>query len=59
VRAAKLEVGFEAGERMKTESSYKFTNDELVRLASKAGFGSAAVWSDRAKRFSVHLLVRR
>jgi dimethylhistidine N-methyltransferase len=59
VRAANLEVGFEAGERLKTESSYKFTNDELVRLASKAGFGSAAVWSDRAKRFSVHLLVRR
>jgi L-histidine Nalpha-methyltransferase len=59
VRDANLRVVFEAGERIHTESSYKFTDDEVVRFADEAGFRSASVWHDRAGRFSVHLLVRQ
>jgi L-histidine N-alpha-methyltransferase len=58
VPASALRCTFEAGERIHTESSYKFTDDDLVALVASAGFRSRAVWHDRAKRFSVHLLVR-
>lgn len=59
VRGANLSVAFAAGERIHTESSYKFTDDEVVALAKTVGFGLKSVWHDRQKRFSVHLLVRQ
>jgi L-histidine Nalpha-methyltransferase len=58
VRAVDLRVGIAAGERIQTESSYKFTDDEIVALGRTAGFRPESVWHDRADRFSVHLLVR-
>ncbi|MGC1380214.1 MAG: L-histidine N(alpha)-methyltransferase [Candidatus Baltobacteraceae bacterium] len=58
VRAIGLRASFEAGERIHTESSYKFTDDDVVALGRAAGFRPASAWHDRAKRFSVHLLVR-
>lgn len=59
VRGEDLRITFEAGERIHTESSYKFTDEDVARLAQGAGFRPESVWHDRAKRFSVHLLVRR
>jgi L-histidine Nalpha-methyltransferase len=59
VRAARIRVTFEAGERLHTESAYKFGDDDVASLAAPAGFRPEAVWHDRARRFSVHLLVRR
>jgi L-histidine Nalpha-methyltransferase len=53
-----LHVGIRAGERIHTESSYKFTDDEIARLGRHAGFRPASTWHDRAGRFSLHLLVR-
>ncbi len=52
----RLEVPFRAGERIYTESSYKYSLGEIARLARGAGFGIAARWLDGRKRFSVNLL---
>jgi dimethylhistidine N-methyltransferase len=58
VRALNLRMTFRSGERIHTESSYKFTDDEVVQLGRAAGFRPASCWHDDGNRFSVHLLVR-
>jgi L-histidine Nalpha-methyltransferase len=58
VRGADLQIALDSGERIHTESSYKFDDKEFERFARGAGFRSAYAWHDRSKRFSVHLLVR-
>jgi L-histidine N-alpha-methyltransferase len=58
VRSLGLEVSFSAGERIHTESSYKFADEEIAEVAVAAGFSLRTTWHDRAKRFSVHLLIR-
>jgi L-histidine N-alpha-methyltransferase len=58
IEAMNLELGFEAGERIHTESAYKFAQDDVAKLAVAAGFKTAAAWTDRAHRFAVNLLVR-
>ncbi len=58
LRAADVRVTFSAGERLHTESAYKFDDADIVRLGEGAGFRSEAAWHDRGHRFSVHLLVR-
>jgi L-histidine Nalpha-methyltransferase len=58
IGALGLQVGLAAGERIHTESSYKFTDDEIVKLGGAAGFRPESSWRDRANRFTVHLLVR-
>ncbi len=59
IRTLGLRVTFNAGERIHTESSYKFTDDEIAALGRAAGFRPHAVWRDAAKRFSVQLLVKQ
>jgi dimethylhistidine N-methyltransferase len=59
IERAGIDVTVEAGERIHTESSYKFADAELVQLARAAGFRSESLWRDRERRFSVHLLVRQ
>ena len=58
VTASGHEYTFELGERIHTESSYKFDDDDVAVLAGHAGFRTQSIWRDRRKRFSVHLLVR-
>ncbi len=58
VSAFDLRVHVAAGERIHTESSYKFTGDEIVRLGVSAGFRPASAWHDRGRRFGLHLMVR-
>jgi L-histidine Nalpha-methyltransferase len=58
VRTLDLRVRIEGGERIHTESSYKFTDDEIAALGLGAGFRPESVWYDRRKRFSIHLMVR-
>lgn len=58
VRALGLRIEIRAGERIHTESSYKFGDDEVVRLGRAAGFRPESAWHDRRNRFSLHLLVR-
>lgn len=58
VKGIGMNVACKAGERIHTESSYKFSDEQVVALGRSCGFRHKAVWHDRAKRFSVHLLVR-
>ena len=46
---------FAKGETIHTENSYKYTIDEFITLAAKAGFQSDALWVDENDLFSVHL----
>lgn len=58
VPGAGIEIEIQAGERIHTESSYKYSDAEVVALVAKAGFAPGSVWHDRARRFGVHLFVR-
>jgi dimethylhistidine N-methyltransferase len=56
-----VEVGgrsfrFRKGERIHTESSYKYSLAGFEQLARRAGFAVRRVWTDEAARFSVQLL---
>jgi len=42
------------GETIHTESSYKYTPQEFIELAARAGFISRKVWTDRDELFSLH-----
>jgi dimethylhistidine N-methyltransferase len=46
--------GFEAGESIHTENSYKYTLGEFRALAQRAGFRGERVWLDRQGRFALH-----
>ncbi|HEY1656651.1 MAG TPA: L-histidine N(alpha)-methyltransferase [Candidatus Tumulicola sp.] len=58
LRSLGLQIEFAAGERIHTESSYKFADDDVATIGAAAGFQLRSTWHDRARRFSVHLLVR-
>jgi dimethylhistidine N-methyltransferase len=51
--------GFERGESIHTENSYKYSIGEFQALAEAAGFRAAKVWTDRRRWFSVHGLYGR
>ncbi|XXX74066.1 L-histidine N(alpha)-methyltransferase [Sorangium sp. So ce134] len=57
VGALDLEVAFEEGESLWTESSYKYTPDGVVRLAERAGFRCFKQWIEPIGRFSTTLLL--
>jgi L-histidine Nalpha-methyltransferase len=59
VRSINLRTSFRVGERIHTESSYKYTDDELEALGRAAGFRPASRWHDRAQLFGVYLFVRQ
>lgn len=48
--------GFDAGETIHTENSYKYGLDEFRGLARRAGMKPVGVWTDQRGLFSVHLL---
>ena len=56
IDALQLDVSFNEGERIYTESSYKYSFAEIERLARSAGLVVAERWLDRGQRFSVNLL---
>jgi len=58
VASSGLRVTLAAGERIHTESSYKFSDRDVADLGAAAGYRLTSTWHDRAHRFSVHLLVR-
>jgi dimethylhistidine N-methyltransferase len=58
VEALDLDVAFARGERLHTESSYKFDAAQIAEMARACGFRTASSWTDRANRFGVYLLVR-
>lgn len=44
---------FLEGERIHTESSYKYTKQDFMRLLERAGFGEPRVWTDERATFMV------
>jgi L-histidine Nalpha-methyltransferase len=59
VRSIGLRTSFRSGERIHTESSYKYSDDELEALGRAAGFRPASRWHDDAQLFGVYLFVRQ
>jgi dimethylhistidine N-methyltransferase len=57
VEAAQLDFTMDEGERIWTESSYKYRPAGLVRLLARAGFGVATQWVDSADHFALTLAV--
>ena len=57
VRLAGLEVTFARGETIWTESSHKYTLEELAALSTAAGFALEAQWVDAEWPFAENLLV--
>ena len=56
VTLAGRDFGFERGERVHVEHSYKYAVDQFQALARMAGFQPAAVFTDPSNLFSVHYL---
>lgn len=55
---AGMTVSFAQGERIHTESSYKYSMADIAALAEQTGYALERSWQDSKERFSVNLLVR-
>ena len=55
VMIAENSFRFARGETIHTENSYKYTSEEFINLAARAGFQSDSLWLDTGELFSVHL----
>lgn len=55
LNALQLEIDFERGESIHSESSYKYDPDDLAGLARQTGFNLARTWFDSEHRFSFNL----
>jgi dimethylhistidine N-methyltransferase len=58
IDALDLDVPFAKGERVHTESSYKFSPADIASLAQECGLRLEHSWTDPQERFSVNLLVK-
>lgn len=56
VACAGTTIGFERGETIHTECSYKYSLDDFTALADSAGLQIAQTWQDDEALFSVHYL---
>lgn len=56
IPAADLRVEFREGETIWTESSHKYSADEVLQMAHDAGFSCQAQWIDREWPFAENLL---
>lgn len=54
-----LEIALQAGERIHTENSYKFTDKMVSSIISEAGYDLEESWYDPRRWFGVHLARRR
>ena len=58
IPALGIEVDFDAGETIHTESSYKFTREDMLALVSPFGFSEARTFTDTNGRYALSLLIR-
>jgi L-histidine N-alpha-methyltransferase len=58
VPAVGLDVPFESGETIHTESSYKFTREDMLALLAPFGFGERRTFTDAAGRYALSLFIR-
>jgi L-histidine N-alpha-methyltransferase len=59
IPGASMEVTFDEGEAIWTESSYKYRPDQVVRMLELAGFRRLEQWVDEASRFALTLVAAR
>lgn len=57
IRVAELSVEFAEGETIWTESSHKYSAEEVVRMANHTGFRCEAQWIDDQWPFAENLLI--
>ena len=50
-----LDLSFQAGERLHTENSYKYTDAMIESILRESGFNLEHTWCDRKRWFGVHL----
>lgn len=55
IDGARIEVRFDEGETIWTESSYKYTAEQVVEMGDRAGFGRSEQWVDPEARFALTL----
>jgi dimethylhistidine N-methyltransferase len=55
IRDLRLSLEFEAGERIHTENSYKYTLESVESLLAEAGFRRERTWHDQRRWFAAHL----
>jgi dimethylhistidine N-methyltransferase len=55
LRAVDMELRFARGETIHTENSYKFTDERVVALLTRAGFKLRQQWTDPNRWFTVYL----
>jgi len=56
VHVAGRAFGFDEGETIHTENSYKYDRSEFAALAARAGFDAVTAWADDRGLFSIHYL---
>jgi L-histidine N-alpha-methyltransferase len=56
IPGASLDVAFEAGETIWTESSYKYRPEDVQRMLERTGFSRVAQWIDEAHGFALTLV---
>ena len=56
IAATGMTVSFKCGERIWTESSYKYEPDGIVEMGAEAGFAARDQWVDREAGFALTLL---
>jgi len=56
IAALDLDLDFEAGERIHTENSYKYSEREIDDLSAAGGFEVETRWFDGERRFSLQTL---
>ena len=56
IPGASLEVAFQAGESIWTESSYKYRPEQVVEMLERAGFTRVAQWLDETDGFALTLV---
>jgi L-histidine Nalpha-methyltransferase len=59
IAAAGVTVAFARGERIWTESSYKYESHGIVEMCAEAGFATRDQWIDSAARFALTLVGAR
>lgn len=57
IDALAIDVRLTTAESIHTESSYKFDESDIARLALESGFRVARRWTDDARQFAVSLLI--
>jgi dimethylhistidine N-methyltransferase len=55
IPAIDMDVHFEAGERLHTENSYKYTDEMVQSILRESGFKLERTWTDPKGWFGVHL----